>query len=77
MTAALVSSPPMKRAAAAAKGALQRVKVWAWSCVCQRCGHPWTTLAEEPPRACPKCKRLHWQLPAGAKRRGRPPAPAA
>src|SRR5688500_2071774 len=38
------------------RAAVCRVKVTAWKCMCQRCGHRWTAVGEEPPRACAGCK---------------------
>lgn len=31
---------------------------------CARCGHEWIPRdSEQEPRACPKCKSLHWNTP--------------
>lgn len=36
------------------------VKYKAWACTCERCGHEWTTLKDQLPKVCPKCKALTW-----------------
>ena len=30
------------------------------NCVCDRCGHKWTTRGERPPKVCPRCKKTDW-----------------
>lgn len=44
----------------AALAPLRRVKVDAYACTCQRCGHQWTTTAEAPPTRCAGCKAALW-----------------
>ncbi len=53
----------------------KRVKVDGWACGCARCGHEWTAIGAEPPRACAKCSSRNWLHPVGELKRGRPPKP--
>jgi rRNA maturation endonuclease Nob1 len=48
---------------------LKRVSRKVWRCVCDLCGHPWDSLAENPPAVCPECGSRAWN---GVKRIGRP-----
>ena len=67
------SHDPRPRAAPAigrvtGRPAARRVKVTAWECTCQRCGHRWTAVGEDPPRACAGCKSQGWQEEARGRR---------
>lgn len=48
-------------------------KARAWECHCAKCGHVWTTAADEIPEYCPGCRKDTWWL---KRPRGRPPAMA-
>lgn len=52
--------------------AYRRIRVSAWACTCQRCGHDWTSTGDLP-TACPGCKSRYWKTAAGEVPRGRPP----
>jgi hypothetical protein len=39
----------------------RRIKVTAWRCKCERCGHEITVL--EPPNRCPNCTARNWLEP--------------
>lgn len=39
----------------------KRIKVVAWACACAACGHTWTSLGEELPPRCARCKRTGWR----------------
>jgi hypothetical protein len=43
---------------------IKRKKVDAWECTCERCGHRWTSVGADPPRACAGCKKTNWNTPA-------------
>ena len=66
MTAAPRPSVPQK-----ASKAYRRIKVEAWECRCQRCGHQWQTLGETPPVSCSACKSKSWTFPADPSKPGR------
>lgn len=45
----------------------RRVQLAGWACRCARCGHEWTSLGDEPPKTCARCKAKFWwsQNPVG------------
>lgn len=59
-----------------APGAFVKVRVDAWRCTCQRCGHEWLTLEDRRPSYCAGCKRRNWWELAGVLRPGRKPKKA-
>jgi DNA-directed RNA polymerase subunit RPC12/RpoP len=42
----------------------RRITAWEWSCVCERCGHAWTTIRVTEPEQCPSCGARAWNRPA-------------
>ena len=51
----------------------RKVRLEAWACSCQRCGHEWTALLPMPPSRCARCKDPRWTLPADRQRIDRLP----
>jgi hypothetical protein len=54
---------------------IQRRRTWAYRCVCERCGHRWTSYGETAPRACAGCKATNWNREARVYRRRKPKRP--
>jgi len=49
------------------------IQIDAWQC--DLCGHVWYTKADDPPKACAKCKRRNWDRPFLSKRPEQPAVP--
>ena len=51
---------------------LEKIKLDATKCTCERCNYSWLTQMEgEKPRRCAKCKTPYWDSKIGERKRGR------
>lgn len=40
---------------------------------CERCGHEWESIGDDPPKSCAACKSRYWNTKRGKLKMGRPP----